>query len=297
MPFRPSQTALLRVCAVLVIGSTSISAFAQGTGQPKTAIDIGLLVQQLRAAQEAQQDAWTKETEALLRISSVVNSAETTDMGQFTPLVPLLIPMIGWGGMGRDNSRRAEKILARIREPALPALVRATEAPEARLRSAAARVIVAMHPVPEKATDVLIRLASDEDSYVRRASFEGLALLGEEARQAGPALNKALLRETSLPPGVWGDGTLPENTILCRVALVRVTGNKEPHVGQIVTSLKHDDPAVRQTAARALGDLGVSAASALSTLAEAIDDGSVGHEAKEAVRKIREASRLSSARR
>jgi len=197
---------------------------------------------------------------AIKSLYHMCQANEGKDMTVFSPTVEPLVSMIGWGGIARRESEMAAETLRMIGKPALPALLAATKAPDARLRWASAEILTTMRPMEPTPVSILIPLISDRDPYVRRVSIECLGRLGKDAKEAAPSLQRAM------------NDSVPGNRLFCHRTLIQITGEADPHVAQIALYLRDSEPENRQLAATLLGDCGPSAKSSWRDLLHCMKD-------------------------
>jgi len=183
---------------------------------------------------------------------------------------------------------RAAKDLGRLgwlARDALPALVRAVEDDNGKVRETAAHAIGQMGP---EALPALSNLLTHADKYVRRNAVWALGKLGPLARPALPDLCQALKdgdpRTASGAAQALGnmgaDGTdaipyLTEamrgtNIVLCRLAAKALSQIGPPALATLITHLPHTDPFVRGESALALGWMGPSARASVPLLAQLV---------------------------
>jgi len=219
--------------------------------------DISSLVKDIQSKD------WERSSKAICSLWRMIQANKGKDMTRFSPVIEPLMLMIGWGGIAREKSTMAAKILAMIGKPALPSLLAATVASESRLRWASAKILTAMRPMEPTASSALIPLISDKDPYVRRVSFECLGRLGEDAKEAIPFLKRAV------------NDSVPSNRMYCHRALTQITGEENPHVDHIASYLMDDEPENRRLAATLLKYYGPLAKSSCQDLLRCVRDNDV----------------------
>lgn len=192
--------------------------------------------------QDLEDKDWKTRSKALGALSKRVEASKGRGTSAFSAAVEPLMSMIGWGGIARRDANIAADTLTRIGKPAVPKLVEGLSSPEARLRRACAEILTAIRPERPALIELLVPLIPDKDRDVRRACFRCLGSLGKDAREAAPFLERAL-----------GDPA-PSNDIVCLMALIQITGQRDPYAAKIAAFLKHADPLARQAAASALGE-------------------------------------------
>lgn len=179
---------------------------------------------------------------------------------------------------------RAAKTLARLgwlARDAIPALVRAVDDEEAKVREASAHAVGQMGPdaLPE-----LVRMLGHSDKYVRRNAIWALGKLGPLARPALADLCRALKdadprAASGVAQALGNMGTdggeavaaLAEamrgtNIVLCRLAAKALSQIGPPALATLIAHLQHTDPFVRGESALALGWMGPSARAAVAVL-------------------------------
>lgn len=183
------------------------------------------------------------------------------------------------------DRQRAAKDLGRLgwlAREALPALVRALDDDDAKVREAAAHAVGGMGP---DALPQLVLMLGHPDKYVRRHAVWGLGKLGPLARPALPDLCHSLKdpdpRAASGAAqalgnmgadGADGVAALAEamrgtNIVLCRLASKALSQIGSPALATLIAHLQHADPFVRGESALAIGWMGGSARSAVPFLA------------------------------
>lgn len=192
---------------------------------------------------------------------------------------------------------RAAKDLGRLgwlARDAMPALVRALDDEEAKVRETAAHAIGGMGP---EALEALVLMLGHPDKYVRRHAVWALGKLGPLARPALPDLCQSLKdadpRTASGAAQALGnlgaDGSdgvsaLAEamrgtNIVLCRLASKALSQIGPPALATLIAHLQHADPFVRGESALAIGWMGAPARSAVPFLAKVLrgPDGALNH--------------------
>ncbi|HVX10313.1 MAG TPA: HEAT repeat domain-containing protein [Pirellulales bacterium] len=86
----------------------------------------------------------------------------------------------------------AADALARIGDPALPALIATLQDPDHSIRAQAARALARMGPKAAPAVPELIVALDDSNEEVRQGAARALGQIGADAEEAVPALIKAL---------------------------------------------------------------------------------------------------------
>lgn len=183
---------------------------------------------------------------------------------------------------------RAAKDLGRLgwlARDALPALVRALDDDDAKVRETAAHAVGGMGP---EALPALARMLGHDDKYVRRHAVWALGKLGPLARPALADLCHAL-KDTDPRAasgaaqalgnmGAGGADAVPAlaeamrgtNIVLCRLAAKALSQIGPPAVATLVAHLQHADPFVRGESALAIGWMGGAARSAVPFLAKVL---------------------------
>jgi HEAT repeat protein len=183
---------------------------------------------------------------------------------------------------------RAAKDLGRLgwlARDALPALVRAVEDDDAKVRESAAHAIGQMGP---DALPALSGLLTHADKYVRRNAVWAMGKLGPLARPALPDLCQALrdgdprtasgAAQALGNMGTDGNEAVPylaeamrgTNIVLCRLAAKALSQIGPPALATLITHLQHTDPFVRGESALALGWMGPIARSSVPLLAQLV---------------------------
>jgi hypothetical protein len=186
-----------------------------------------------------------------------------------------------------DRARAAKDLgrLGWLARDALPALVRATDDEDGKVREAAAQAIGQMGP---DALPPLRRLLQHEDKYVRRQAVWALGRLGPLARPALADLSAALRdgdprTASGAAQGLGNLGAdgadavaaLAEamrgtNIVLCRLAAKALSQIGCPALATLIAHLQHTDPFVRGESALAIGWIGPPARSAVPFLAKLV---------------------------
>jgi hypothetical protein len=156
-------------------------------------------------------------------------------------------------------------------------------------RANAARALGQIRADVKTVVPVLLEALADKDRDVRTRAAEGLGHIGPAAREAIPALRQALQKAR-------GDLFLAPTIVS---ALGRMG---EPAVPALIDALQSNQEFVRETAAKALGEIGPQARGAVPSLIEMLkkDDwkdrqracqtlGRIGREARPAVPALQEA--------
>lgn len=183
---------------------------------------------------------------------------------------------------------RAAKDLGRLgwlARDALPALVRALDDEDAKVREAAAHAVGQMGP---EALPILCGMLAHADKYVRRNAVWAMGKLGPLARPALADLCRVLKdqdpRSASGAAQALGnmgaDGAdaishLAEamrgtNIVLCRLAAKALSQVGQPALATLIAHLQHADPFVRGESALALGWMGPAAKSSVPFLARVV---------------------------
>jgi HEAT repeat protein len=167
--------------------------------------------------------------------------------------------------------------LVQMGQTAVPALAEALKDKEPGVRQIAAKALGRIGPKPEAAVPALTEALKDKEGFVRWVAAQALAQIGETAV---PALIKSL-----------GADHGPDVHRYAAEALVKIG---EPAVPALTKALRDKDNewTVRQSAALALGAMGLEARDAVPALAEARrkdDVDAVRKAADEALQKIQAA--------
>ena len=183
---------------------------------------------------------------------------------------------------------KAAKNLGRLgwlARDALPALIRALDDLDARVRESAAHAIGLMGP---EALPTLTLMLTHSDKYVRRKSVWAMGKLGPLAIPALGNLCSALkdpdprtgsgTAQALGNMGIDGADAVPAlaeamrgtNIVLCRLAAKALSQIGTPAVATLIAHLQHSDPFVRGESALAIGWMGPSARSAVPFLANIV---------------------------
>ncbi|HEX4608557.1 MAG TPA: HEAT repeat domain-containing protein [Urbifossiella sp.] len=201
------------------------------------------------------------------------------------PLPDLLRALRGPAPADRVRAARDLGRLGWLARDAIPALVRAVDDDDAKVREAAAQAIGQMGP---DALPPLKHLLQHDDKYVRRQAVWALSRLGPLARPALPDLCAALRdadpRAASGAAqglgnlGADGADAVPAlaeamrgtNIVLCRLAAKALSQIGFPALATLISHLQHTDPFVRGESALSLGWMGPTARSAVPFLAKLV---------------------------
>jgi HEAT repeat protein len=201
------------------------------------------------------------------------------------PLPALLRSLRGPAATDRAKAARDLGRLGWLAKDALPALVRAADDPDVKVREAATQAVGQMGP---DAVPPLRQFLGHDDKYVRRQAVWALGKLGPLARPALPDLCAALRdadpRTASGAAQALGnlgaDGAdavmaLAEamrgtNIVLCRLAAKALSQIGFPALSTLIAHLQHPDPFVRGESALALGWMGAAARTAVPYLAKLV---------------------------
>ncbi|MBL7134089.1 MAG: HEAT repeat domain-containing protein [Phycisphaerae bacterium] len=157
--------------------------------------------------------------------------------GDPTP-VPLLLDMVRrYRG---EEARLARNVLSRIGRASVPALRRALEDQNHRVRAAAAKAIGAAGPQAEEAVPELTQALQDTDSNVREYAAEALGAIGPAGKGGVPALREAL------------KDTDADFRLIAATALGRIGPAAKDATAALKEALKDESESVRQAAATAL---------------------------------------------
>jgi HEAT repeat protein len=183
---------------------------------------------------------------------------------------------------------RAAKDLGRLgwlARDAMPALVRALDDDDGKVRESAAHAVGQMGPDALPALTAMLR---HDDKYVRRHAVWALGKLGPLAR---PALYDLCDTLKDLDPrtasgaaqslgalGSDGADAVPAlaeamrgtNIVLCRLAAKALSQIGNPALATLIAHLQHADPFVRGESALAIGWIGAAARSAVPFLARLV---------------------------
>lgn len=145
------------------------------------------------------------------------------------------------------------------------------------VRSQAAEALGKIDPKPELAVPALIEALDDSDELVRRAAITALGTLGARARDAVPKLQAI----TEYPPTEW-------EHIKAAWAWARISQDDRAPTGILIQVLETGSDSRRDEAARALGELGSQASTAVPGLVRILshETGLPPAVAIEALRKI-----------
>ncbi len=223
------------------------------------------------------------------------------------PAVPALLAALG---EPRSEVRReAARTLGLIGAPAaVPALAKALDDPDAVVRLKAGEALGRIGPPAEPAADALARLLGEPDEHLQTAGADAIRGIGPGASRAAPALARLLDGDTPIPLVTYvqralaalGEGAVPslvakldEDPVDRRLAVevlsemgpsARAAAPALARLGEtaaletigpaafpdLVALLDHEDPAVRDGAARALAGFGPAAATAVEALVRAM---------------------------
>ena len=211
---------------------------------------------------------------------------------QTPPMTPADDPLPGLlTGLGSHSSLdrlEAAKDLGRLgwlARESMPALVKALDDDDPKVREAAAHAIGQMGP---ESLPILATMLTHQDKYVRRNAAWALGKLGPLARPALSCLCEALkdpdprtASGTAQALGNMGaDGaeaipSLAEamrgtNIVLCRLAAKALSQIGPPAVATLIAHLQHSDPFVRGESALAIGWMGAIARTAVPFLAQIV---------------------------
>jgi len=183
---------------------------------------------------------------------------------------------------------QAAKTLGRLgwlARDAIPALVRALDDADPKVREACAHAVGLMGP---EALPPLRRMLGHDDKYVRRNAIWAMGKLGPLALTALKDLCRALKDpDPRAASGAaqalgnlgsdGGDAVPPlaeamrgTNIVLCRLAAKALSQIGPPALATLVAHLQHADPFVRGESALALGWMGAGARSAVPFLAQIV---------------------------
>jgi HEAT repeat protein len=170
-------------------------------------------------------------------------------------LEPLLRALHDDSRQVRDASVQA---LCGVGPPAVAALVKVLDDPDANTRSCAVWALRGMRPFPAEAANAMIKLLSDPDREVRRLAIWSIPVLGPEATLAIKPLLEAMR---------GADDNCRQEAAM---ALARIGRAAVPRL--IVTLKADDDPKVRASAALALGQMTPIPPAAMPHLIAALRD-------------------------
>ena len=186
-----------------------------------------------------------------------------------------------------DRTRAAKDLgrLGWLAREALPALVRALEDEEGKVREAAAHAIGQMGP---EALPTLSSMLTHSDKYVRRNAIWALGKLGPLARASLQDVCRSLkdpdprtasgAAQALGNMGADGDDAIPylteamrgTNIVLCRLAAKALSQIGPSALATLIAHLQHSDPFVRGESALALGWMGPTARSSVPFLAQLV---------------------------
>ncbi len=191
-------------------------------------------------------------------------------------------------GLNPQERVRAAKDLGRLgwlARDAMPALVKALDDDDGKVREAAAHAIGLMGP---EALPTLVEMLRHDDKYVRRHAVWALGKLGPLARSALHDLCLALkdsdprtasgAAQSLGSLGSDGGDAVPSlaeamrgtNIVLCRLASKALSQIGAPALATLIAHLQHADPFVRGESALAIGWIGAAARSAVPFLARVV---------------------------
>ncbi len=187
--------------------------------------------------------------------------------------------------------------LGKIGSRGVPALIRALEDKEAKVRRAATFGLGQVGPRAYEAVPALVKtMEEDADSLVQSFAAEALGNIGPEARSAIPNLKKALKSKNeelaiNSALALWkiekdlsgitvlGNAVESGRTILVRRtaarALAEIGSQAKDAIPSLIIGLKDKESMVRADCALALGKMGSSARPAIQYLKPALQDKSV----------------------
>lgn len=201
------------------------------------------------------------------------------------PLPDLLRTLRGPAPTDRVRAARDLGRLGWLARDAIPALVRAADDDDGKVREAAAQAVGQMGP---DALSPLKAMLRHDDKYVRRQAVWALGKLGPLAKPALAAVCEALRdadpRTASGAAqalgnlGADGADAVPAlaeamrgtNIVLCRLAAKALSAIGYPALQTLITHLQHSDPFVRGESALALGWMGSAARPAVPYLAKLV---------------------------
>lgn len=213
------------------------------------------------------------------RISVQQPTATTAD----DPLPDLVRALRSSNALDRLRAAKDLGRLGWLAREALPALVRALDDDDAKVRETAAHAIGGMGP---EALPTLVLMLGHEDKYVRRNAVWALGKLGPLARPALADLCQSLKDQDPRTAsgaaqalgnmgadGADGVPALAEamrgtNIVLCRLASKALSQIGLPALATLIAHLQHADPFVRGESALAIGWMGSAARSAVPFLAK-----------------------------
>lgn len=187
-----------------------------------------------------------------------------------------------------SNRLQAAKDLGRLgwlAREALPALVKALDDSDSKVREAAAHAIGQMGP---DGLPALSGMLNHQDKYVRRNAAWALGKLGPLARPALPSLCAALkdndprtasgIAQALGNMGADAADAIPAlaeamrgtNIVLCRLAAKALSQIGPPAVATLIAHLQHSDPFIRGESALAIGWMGAVARSAVPFLTQVV---------------------------
>ncbi|QDU19271.1 HEAT repeat domain-containing protein [Urbifossiella limnaea] len=186
-----------------------------------------------------------------------------------------------------DRARAARDLgrLGWLARDAIPALVRAADDADGKVREAATQALGQMGPEALPPLKLMLR---HDDKYVRRQAVWALGRLGPLARPALAAVCEALrdadprtasgAAQALGNMGADGADAVPAlaeamrgtNIVLCRLAAKALSQIGFPALATLITHLQHTDPFVRGESALALGWMGAAARPAVPYLAKLV---------------------------
>jgi len=201
------------------------------------------------------------------------------------PLPDLLRTLRGPAPTDRVRAARDLGRLGWLARDAIPALVRAADDADGKVREAAAQAVGLMGPDALAPLKAMLR---HDDKYVRRQAVWALGKLGPLAKPALAAVCEALRdadpRTASGAAqalgnlGADGADAVPAlaeamrgtNIVLCRLAAKALSAIGFAALPTLITHLQHADPFVRGESALALGWMGSAARPAVPYLAKLV---------------------------
>jgi HEAT repeat protein len=285
--------------------------------------DIEALIKDLqsndeRASQEASEELLKAGTRAIPFLTSLIEKSQVASprtavaavdvLGRMGPAAQDAIPaLVGLLGRGGALGPAAVSALARIGEPAVPALVAAASNADSQMRAQAIWVLGQIGKAAEASVPVLLAALNDEDRYVRQyavmalgdvrpqdasvlvalrgrlkdsdagvrlSTIKALGQGGADARSASDELLELSTKEPNL--------RLPVAEALIRMAAADLA------VRPLVSELGDRSSNLRTRAAMLLGELGDPAKPAIPALRQALadDDARVRRAADAALKRI-----------
>ena len=133
-----------------------------------------------------------------MALATLVDGSDAKDRTVFSPAIEPLLSKVGYGGIGRNDSETALRLLVKIGPPAVPSVLKALKSREDRLRRCAIEILVLMRPEGVPLVETIAPFVADPHEFVSRQAIQDLGQLGEKASAAVPLLQKRV--DTKPPP-------------------------------------------------------------------------------------------------